>query len=221
MIKAFNASLEILRSLGADVVEHCDFSEYYDDLWTPDSKIVYALDFKTGIKQYFGSLKTNPHNIQCLEDLIHYTKTTPEEGYPFRDIALWEVAMEYPYEDNTSEFFAEAYGRLYKWGTEGGITGVLDKFNLDALVHPTDFANHPAGPGGLPLLSVPIGFAPADTRKRCGRGGMMEAGPNTPYVDRLPRHRDSPVLLILLLLTNMSRSDTASRSWVDILAKRN
>jgi amidase len=136
MIKQFNASLSVMRSLGAEIVENTDFSEYKDDLWTPDSKIVYALDFKTGIKDHFGKLKTNPNKIWNLEDLMRYTKETPEEEYPARDIALWEEAMTYPYEDNTSEFFAEAYERLYKWGTEGGITGALNRHGLDALVLP-------------------------------------------------------------------------------------
>jgi amidase len=180
MIKQFNASLSVMRSLGAEIVENTDFSEYKDDLWTPDSKIVYALDFKTGIKNHFGKLKTNPNKIWNLEDLMRYTKETPEEEYPARDIALWEEAMTYPYEDNTSEFFAEAYERLYKWGTEGGIAGALNRYGLDALVLPTDFANHPAGPAGLPSLSFPMGFPPPDMKQRNGRGGLLEAGPNIP-----------------------------------------
>ena len=182
MIKVFNASLDIIRSLGAEIIENCDFSDYVDDLQTPDSKIVYALDFKTGIRDYFSKLKTNPHNIKNLEDLIRHTKETPSEEFPARDIAAWEEAMTYPYEDNISTFFAEAYERLYHWGTEGGITGALDRNHLDALVLPTDFGNHPAGPAVLPLLSVPMGVSPPDMRMRCGRGGMLELGPNIPYV---------------------------------------
>lgn len=65
--------------------------------------------------------------------------------------------MEYPSEDNTSKVFTEAYERLYNWGTEGGVTGVLEKCNLDVLVVPTDLANHPAGPCGLPLVSIEVG----------------------------------------------------------------
>lgn len=218
MIKFFNAFLDVLRSLGAETVEHCDFSEYYDDLWTPDSKIVYALDFKTGIKDYFSKLKTNPNNIQCLENLIRYTKETPAEECPARGVALWEAAMEYPYEDNSSKFFAEAYEQLYKWGTEGGITGALDKFGLDALVLPTDFGNHPAGPAGLPLLSVPMGFASADMKMRHGRGELMEAGPNVPYVRLI---MSAAVQLTLILLMQTRSLGTILLFWVDILAKSN
>jgi len=88
--------------------------------------------------------------------------------------------MDYPNERNTSQRFADAYEELYKLDIEGGITCAVDRFGLDTLGLPTEFANHPAGPAGLPVLSGTIGLAPLDMKERRGRGGMIEAGPNFP-----------------------------------------
>jgi amidase len=179
-IRAFNKSLDLLRSLGAEIVEHADYLDYEDDIWTEDAKIVYALDFKTSVRKYFAGLEHNPHDIKDLNDLIRYTKQAPEEGYPSRDVARWEEAAAVPYEDNTSEYFKQVYDRHVWTSTVGSITGAIERFNLDALVTLTDYGNHPAGPAGLPVVSVPLGFQSPDVDIVIGRGGLRERVPQAP-----------------------------------------
>ena len=44
-----------------------------------------------------------------------------------------------------------------------GVTGTLDKYNLDALVMPTFTSFHLPAIAGLPVVTVPLGFFPSDT----------------------------------------------------------
>jgi len=88
LIEAFNTVLDVLRSLGAEVVQHGGFLEYNNGLRTPGSRVVYALEFKTGIEEYSGRLKANPVEIRIVEDLMGSTKGTPLDGNPAQDIAL-------------------------------------------------------------------------------------------------------------------------------------
>jgi amidase len=172
-----------LRSLGAEVVEHADFETWIDDIWTPNAKIVYALDFKTGLKRYLSQLIKNPNNINDIHDLIEYTKRDPREDFPKRSIDLWLKAASMPEEDNTSERFRRAYEEHLKDGTIGGVTGVLQRFKLDALVMPTDMGSHAAGPAGLPVLTIPLGHYPADVDFLAKRGHLWDTAPTVPYVD--------------------------------------
>ncbi|KAF2437991.1 putative amidase [Karstenula rhodostoma CBS 690.94] len=180
-VSAFNAALHVLRSAGAEIVENADFPDYVDDIWTDDAKLVYALDFKTGLKQYLDHLEHNPNNIHNLDDLIRFTKNTPGEEWPKYDIGCWEFAASLPYENNSVPEFARAQARHLYHGTAGSITGAIERHNVDALVTLTDYGNHPAGAGGLPAVSVPLGFAPDDTPPKILPSGLAEDGPGFPF----------------------------------------
>lgn len=174
-IHAFNSSLDLLRSLGAETVEHADYLHYEDNIWTKDARIVYV--------------KVKPHGIANLDDLVRYTKETPEAGYPSRDAAYWEESAGIPYEDNTSEYFKKVYERHVRTSTTGSIVGAIERYQLDTLVTLTDYDNHPAGPAGLPLVSVPLAFDSCDANIVLGRGGLRDKVAQSPCV--IPASRSS------------------------------
>ncbi|KAJ4361104.1 uncharacterized protein N0V89_001673 [Didymosphaeria variabile] len=180
-VSAFNAALEVLRSAGAEIVEDTNFSDYVDNIWTDDAKLIYALDFKTGLKRYLEHLEHNPNNIHNLDDLIRFTKNTPAEEWPKYDVGSWEFAASLPYEDNAVPEFAQAQARHLYHGTSGSITGAIERYNVDALITLTDYGNHPAGAGGLPVVSVPLGFAPEETPLKILPSGLAEDGPGFPF----------------------------------------
>lgn len=64
---------------------------------------------------------------------------------------------------NESKESYEAYMSNLKMADEEGITGTLDKYNLDALVMPTFASFHLPAIAGLPVVTVPLGFFPSDT----------------------------------------------------------
>jgi amidase len=54
-----------------------------------------------------------------------------------RDTAVWDQALSLGY-NNTDSRFAEAYYWTTYFGGVGGVTGVLEKYNLNALILPAD-----------------------------------------------------------------------------------
>ena len=64
---------------------------------------------------------------------------------------------------NESKESYEAYMSNLNMADEEGITGTLDKYNLDALVLPTFASFHLPAIAGLPVVTVPLGFYPSDT----------------------------------------------------------
>lgn len=65
---------------------------------------------------------------------------------------------------------------------EQGITGVLDRYSLDALVMPTFASFHLPSIGGLPIVTVPLGFYPHDTAITMNlKGTLVDVAPNVPF----------------------------------------
>ena len=63
-----------------------------------------------------------------------------------------------------------------------GVVGALDRYNLDALVMPTFASFHLPAIAGLPVITVPLGFFPADTSLVMNtKGTMVNVAPNIPF----------------------------------------
>ena len=65
---------------------------------------------------------------------------------------------------------------------EQGVTGVLDRHNVDALVMPTFASFHLPAIAGFPVITVPLGFFPAGTTLVMNaKGTMVNIAPNVPF----------------------------------------
>ena len=65
---------------------------------------------------------------------------------------------------------------------EQGITGALDRYGLDALAMPTFASFHLPSIGGLPIVTVPLGFYPPDTAITMNlKGTLVSVAPNVPF----------------------------------------
>lgn len=85
--------------------------------------------------------------------------------------------------NNTSPEFWEAYQTTSFWGNEGGVTGALKAGNFDALILPTNYAWFLPAFGGLPVVTVPMGFYPENSPiKKSQPWGLVEVAPNIPQV---------------------------------------
>ncbi|KAK4141225.1 amidase [Dichotomopilus funicola] len=128
-------------------------------------------EFRRDIGRYLKTLKINPHNIQSAEDIIGFTKTSPEEEYPERDIGkfLWTQA--------------EGIDRFYCG--EGGILGAMEKHNLDVLVIPSTLgiSNDLAAKMGFPVLGAQLGFHPKGTPIELDedKPHLVQVAPGIPY----------------------------------------
>lgn len=59
------------------------------------------------------------------------------------------------------------------------IPKLLDKFDCDMIVLPTNVAVEPADVEGCPVVSIPMGFYPPETAI-VRQNGMVEVGPGIP-----------------------------------------
>ena len=65
---------------------------------------------------------------------------------------------------------------------EQGVIGALDRYGLDALVMPTFTSFHLPSIGGLPIVTVPLGFYPHDTEIAMNlKGTLVNVAPNVPF----------------------------------------
>ena len=83
---------------------------------------------------------------------------------------------------NESQKSYEAYKANLYMADEQGVTGTLDKYDLDALVMPTFASFHLPAIAGLPVVTVPLGFFPAETPLAWNpKGTAINVAPQIPF----------------------------------------
>ncbi|KAJ6004740.1 hypothetical protein N7540_012539 [Penicillium herquei] len=176
--KEFEAHVDVLRELGATVVDDCCFEGYEDALRNKSVAAVKGTDFKLDLANYLEKLEYNPNNTKSLQDVIHWTQTDPREEYPSRGTKAMENAWDC-FDNRECEEFKAALEYMEWLAHEGGVRGALEKNQLDAHILPTCVSPIIPALGGYPIITVPLGFYPEDTEiKMCPRGDMIERGPN-------------------------------------------
>ena len=138
-IAAFNASFQTIRSLGASVQLETNFPDlagYRNPNNTAIRSVQNPIDFIFNLKTYLDSLTFNPEGITDLEVLSEFTRNTPAEEYPDRNIGVWDNALSLNLTQESPEYL-EAVALNKYLGSNATITGALDKFGLDALILPT------------------------------------------------------------------------------------
>lgn len=101
---------------------------------------------------------------------------------------------------------------------EHGVIGTLDKHNLDALVMPTFASFQLPAIAGLPVVTVPLGFYPADTALAMNpKGTTVSVAPNMPFGIAFIGRRWSEETLIALAYAFEQRTMTRQkmRPYID------
>ena len=186
----FESALKTLSSAGAKVVDNANFSEAdgFKKLNQQVKGIVRSSEFRRDIVRYLQTLETNPNNISSAEDIIEFTKASPAEEYPERDIGkfLWTQAEGI---DVNSDKYKTMVEQERFYGGEGGILGAIDKHKLDLLVVPSSLGigNDLAAKMGFPVLGVPLGFYPEDTPIELDdcKPNLVRVAPGMPFVKPL------------------------------------
>lgn len=181
IIAAFNASLDVFREAGAEIVDDIHL-EGYDVISTASYETnVLSADFVVDIKKYFDELAYNPNNITSLEELQAFTQSFPLEDYPERDTDIWQAALDLGYDNTSPEFWSNYTADLY-YGGLLGITGALTNFSLDALILPTTFSSTLPAIIGSPIVTVPLGKYPENqTVIPNSFGNLNDTAPNVPF----------------------------------------
>jgi len=157
---AFNKSLDIIRSLGATVVDPANLPSAIDIANSNNETLVLDVDFKIDLAKYLAALVKVPTGVRTLQDVINYDNAHPdlEEPTNFTDQSQL-IESESTNGFNSSYFTSLADDR--EMGGSQGIDFVLKAFNLDAIVLPANgFTTVPAAIVGYPIVTVPLSFFP-------------------------------------------------------------
>ena len=128
---------------------------------------------KSSRKTRFGSKRTFLLERPVLQ--LHYTLRPNNAN---TEICVESLALGF---NNTSPLFWAAYQNNLEVAGPQGILGLLANYSLDALILPTDFSPGLPAMIGTPVVTVPLGFYPAnETVVRNMRGTLIETGPNIP-----------------------------------------
>jgi len=81
---AFNRSLEIIRALGATVVDPADLPSAEEIIRSGNESesLVALTDYKIQLGAYFASLVSNPSGVRSLEDLVAFNDAHPSLEKP-------------------------------------------------------------------------------------------------------------------------------------------
>lgn len=95
---------------------------------------------------------------------------------------------------------------------EEGVVGALDKYKLDALVMPTFASFQLPAIAGLPVITVPLGFYPAETALvKNPKGTTVSVAPNMPFGIAFIGRRWSEETLIALAYAFEQRTMTRQK----------
>jgi amidase len=149
----------------------------YAALSPAQKSIVLETHMQAAINNYLSSLRTNPQNITSIEDLVAFTQTCPGEEFPRRNTAVLERAAS----SDQHRGMYDAMVESDKWfASEGGIPATLNRYNCDVLLSPALYVplQTLAAKAGVPVLSVPMGVFPSNTRiQQDGGSGMVDVAP--------------------------------------------
>ncbi len=189
IVTAFNEAVDLLRSEGAIIV-----AANFTNPNARTSSAVLPADFISNLASYFGQLTHNPNKIYSVADLHAFTQSFPLEDYPDRNTAIWDSALALDY-NNTDPRFWPAYQMNLQAGGPDGLLGAIQRNNVSAIIIPSRESPGLAANIGAPIVTVPLGFYPANTTVVRNSRGLVGRAPNIPYVSPEALLRGRPLLM--------------------------
>ena len=183
VLNAFNTAVSQIEAAGATIVD-ANFTAYSSWLSDNNETLVLNADFLVNLHTYLSELSFNPNNITDLSQLDAFTHAFKAEMYPSRDTDVWdgsEGALTQGW-NNTDPRFWPAYQANLYYGGEGGVLGALERNHVDAILLPTQLSPSIPALVGSPVVTVPMGFYPANTTVvKNTRGNLVATAPNIPF----------------------------------------
>ncbi|GJJ14714.1 hypothetical protein Clacol_008981 [Clathrus columnatus] len=180
--KAFNEALEVMRELGATIIDPADFPNAVElRAYIPTGRlVVMEADFKVDLNKYLAGLVDIPSGTRTLADLIEFNKTHADLELipPYHDDQSRFIKVEGTTQD---ENYYATLAKNHQMTRAEGIDATLNLFNLDCLVLPTSgFTSTPPAVAGYPLITVPLGFQPDDIQPSPGKP-THDIAPGMPF----------------------------------------
>jgi amidase len=165
-----DAAIKVMQNAGATIIDPADLPDQAEINASGDEFTVLLFDFKQDIAAYLATRVG--FSVKTLADLIAFNNAHADKEMPFFGQEIFLAA------EATTNFndpvYQQALARKHLLGRQNGLDAVFNKFNLDALVAPTDspawttdllngdhFLGATSGPAAMaeyPLLVVPAGF---------------------------------------------------------------
>ncbi|KJA23796.1 hypothetical protein HYPSUDRAFT_66167 [Hypholoma sublateritium FD-334 SS-4] len=184
VLVAFEAALDVLRGLGAEVVDPADLPSADDIYESKNESIVLGVDGKIGLNEYLAWLKESPTGVRSLADIIKFNDENPalEKPEGFEGQSRLISANETSGRDDR---YLAALAFDHKVGRTLGIDAALKNHKLDALVLPSaDSAWQPAALAGYPVITIPLGFYPDTVSIKLNNGSQTRpvlCAPGMPF----------------------------------------
>lgn len=172
-VDAYKAVLANLTDAGAILVT-ANFSKGREANETAWRRIVASSDLVTNLGDYVKQLTYNPYNLTSLADIRDETQKHPLEEYPARDTGVFDHFLELGFRNDDPRVWP-AYQNLQHLRGKHGMFGAMDEHDLDALVMPSGVSSSWAAVIGAPVVTVPLGYWPADAKVSKDETGQLIA----------------------------------------------
>ncbi|KAF8513732.1 amidase signature enzyme [Hysterangium stoloniferum] len=177
----FEQALNVIRSLGATVVDPADLPSADEIVVSNNETIVLDVDFKVQLNQYYQALTTRPPGVQSLADVIAFNDAHRAEEEPPQFTDQSELISSEATTGRNATFQA-ALAADHDLGRTRGIDAALKQFKLDALVLPAPgFTTVPAAIAGYPIVTVPLGFYAANVTIQSAGPTIVYPAPGVPF----------------------------------------
>jgi amidase len=170
----YDAAIAAMRKAGAIVVDPADLPTAQEIAGSGDENTVLLFDFKADLNAYLTG-RRDPH-IHTLQDLIDFNNAHAAQEMPFfgQEVFLQSQAVDLN-DPATIAAYRAAVANDKRLGGRDGIDAVLSKFDLHALVAPTNSlawktdlldgdrflggSSTPTSLAGYPAINVPAAFS--------------------------------------------------------------
>lgn len=148
---ALNSVIDTLKASGAEVIENVEIPSAAAE-WKYE---VLTYEFKKDLNTYLSQLAPSV-TIRSLSDLIRFNNENKEKMLKYGQTELLRS------EETSGSLRELAYVETlefdYYHSTEQGIDFALAKYDLDAILFPSDEGSHISAKAGYPSIAVPVGF---------------------------------------------------------------
>ncbi|KAF3388086.1 putative amidase [Talaromyces pinophilus] len=176
--------IEVMRSLGAIIVENVEFAQWETDAQRRDDEEwhhAFRVQLGNNMAKFLDSFSSKPNDFQPVADVINYTMSASEERGEEYGIQEWLVAEKIgqSYDHKPQEYITSLKRRL-ALGAQA--KELFDRYQYDIYLCSAS-RWQPAMASGYPTISKPVGqFLPETPINSRPKTGMIQKAPGIPWV---------------------------------------
>ncbi len=166
-----NAAIARMQELGAVIIDPANIPTAQQMASSPDEFTVLLFEFKADVNKYLSELVSS--RVRTLADLIAFNNAHAERELKFFGQEIFLLAEATDGLDDPA--YLTALANDHRLSRDEGIDAVMNQYNLDALVMPSDSpawcidlvdgdhflggSSQPAALAGYPAINVPAGYS--------------------------------------------------------------